>query len=33
VLGSDRLHMLWRSTSLYHFHWGHAKTRERYLRA
>ena len=30
-LGSDRLHMLWRSTALYHFHWGYAKTRERYL--
>jgi hypothetical protein len=31
LLRADRLHMMWRSTSLYHFHWGHAKTRERYL--
>jgi len=23
--------MMWRSTSLYHFHWGYAKTRRRYL--
>jgi hypothetical protein len=29
---SDRLHMLWRSTSLYHFHWGYAKTKLRYVR-
>jgi hypothetical protein len=29
-LGSDRLHMLWRSTALYHFHWGCARTLERY---
>lgn len=28
--GSDRLHMMWRSTSLYHFHWGYAKTSRRY---
>jgi hypothetical protein len=28
--GSDRLHMMWRSTSLYHFHWGYAKTSCRY---
>ena len=31
-LGSDRLHMMWRSTALYHFHWGYAKTRLRYVR-
>lgn len=30
ALGGDRMHMLWRSTSLYHFHWGFAKTLERY---
>lgn len=33
LLGGDRLHMMWRSTSLYHFHWGYAKTRLRYLPA
>ena len=32
LMRSDRLHMLWRSTALYHFHWGYAKTRERYRR-
>jgi hypothetical protein len=32
LLPSDRLHMMWRSTSLYHFHWGFAKTRVRYER-
>jgi len=31
LLRADRLHMMWRSTSLYHFHWGYAKTRRRYL--
>ena len=30
LLRSDRLHMMWRSTSLYHFHWGYAKTSVRY---
>lgn len=30
ALGADRMHMLWNSTSLYHFHWGCAKTMERY---
>lgn len=29
-LGGDRMHMMWRSTALYHFHWGYAKTRSRY---
>ncbi len=29
-LRTDRLHMMWRSTSLYHFHWGCAKTMRRY---
>ena len=29
-LNADRLHMMWRSTSLYHFHWGYAKTSARY---
>ena len=32
LLQGDRLHMMWRSTSLYHFHWGYAKTRSRYAR-
>lgn len=32
LVRADRAHMLWRSTSLYHFHWGCAKTMERYAR-
>ena len=30
ALPSDRLHMLWRSTRLYQFHWGFAKLLARY---
>jgi len=30
LLGSDREHMLWNSIYLYQFHWGFAKTRNRY---
>ncbi len=30
LLRAERLHMMWDSTSLYHFHWGYAKIRHRY---
>jgi hypothetical protein len=30
LLRTERLHMMWGSTSLYHFHWGFAKIRDRY---
>ena len=30
LLRTERLHMMWRSTSLYHFHWGCARIRHRY---
>lgn len=32
LLGAERAHMMWRSTAQYHFHWGCAKTMERYAR-
>ncbi|GMU71599.1 MAG: hypothetical protein AMXMBFR42_10630 [Burkholderiales bacterium] len=32
LLLAERVHMLWRSTALCHFHWGCAKTMERYAR-
>ena len=30
LLGTERLHMMWNSTALYHFHWGFARIRDRY---
>ncbi len=30
LLGTERLHMMWNSTALYHFHWGYARIADRY---